>query len=135
MFDIMARPREASGMKKAVFVATAVLALSAAGSVAYLNRHSAPAAEAPAPPPASPGVPVTAGTVTAADMPVLLNAIGTVQAFNNVTIKSRVDGQIVKIAFNEGQDVKAAAFFAPLRARRRARARSRRPCRGAGHTA
>ena len=94
-------------MKKAVFVATAVLALSAAGSVAYLNRHSAPAAEAPAPPPASPGVPVTAGTVTAADMPVLLNAIGTVQAFNNVTIKSRVDGQIVKVAFNEGQDVKA----------------------------
>jgi multidrug efflux system membrane fusion protein len=94
-------------MKKAAIVATAVLALSAAGSVAYLNRHSAPAAEAPAPPPASPGVPVTAGTVTAADMPVLLNAIGTVQAFNNVTIKSRVDGQIVKIVFNEGQDVKA----------------------------
>jgi multidrug efflux system membrane fusion protein len=94
-------------MKKAAIVATAVLALSAAGSVAYLNRHSAPAAEAPAPPPASPGVPVTAGTVTAADMPVLLSAIGTVQAFNNVTIKSRVDGQIVKVAFNEGQDVKA----------------------------
>jgi multidrug efflux system membrane fusion protein len=94
-------------MKKAAIVATAVLALSAAGSVAYLSRHSAPAAEAPAPPPANPGVPVTAGTVTAADMPVLLNAIGTVQAFNNVTIKSRVDGQIVKIAVNEGQDVKA----------------------------
>jgi len=36
-----------------------------------------------------------------------LNAIGTVQAFNMVTIKSRVDGQIVKIAFAEGQDVKA----------------------------
>src|ERR1041384_5157892 len=93
-------------MKKAVFVATAVLAVSGAGSVAYLNRHSAPAAEAPAPPPA-PGVPVTAGTVQAADVPVLLNAIGTVQAFNTVTIKSRVDGQIVKIQFNEGQDVKA----------------------------
>jgi multidrug efflux system membrane fusion protein len=107
MFDIMARPREATGVRKAAIAATAVLALSGAGSVAYLNRHSAPAAEAPAPPPASPGVPVTAGTVTAADMPVLLNAIGTVQAFNNVTIKSRVDGQIVKIAFNEGQDIKA----------------------------
>jgi multidrug efflux system membrane fusion protein len=94
-------------MKKAVFAATAVLAVSGAGSVAYLNRHSAPAAEAPAPPPAAPGVPVTAGTVQAADVPVLLNAIGTVQAFNTVTIKSRVDGQIVKIQFNEGQDVKA----------------------------
>src|SRR6266550_3964455 len=52
---------------------------------------------------------VTAGTVAAADVPVFLNAIGAVQAFNTVTIKSRVDGQIVKVAFNEGQDVKAGS--------------------------
>src|SRR5207244_12378974 len=57
--------------------------------------------------PTGQGVPVTAGTVAAADVPVFLNAMGTVQAFNTVTIKSRVDGQIVKVAFNEGQDVKA----------------------------
>ena len=44
---------------------------------------------------AAAGVPVTAGTVAAADVPVLLNAIGTVQAYNMVTVKSRVDGQIV----------------------------------------
>src|SRR5215213_4334479 len=103
----MPRPKEATGMRKAAITVTALVALSAAAAAPYVWRNSAPAAEAPAPPPASPGVPVTAGTVTAADMPVLLNAIGTVQAFNNVTIKSRVDGQIVKIAFNEGQDVKA----------------------------
>ena len=35
------------------------------------------------------------------------SAIGTVQAYNMVTIKSRVDGQIMKIAFAEGQEVKA----------------------------
>jgi multidrug efflux system membrane fusion protein len=40
-------------------------------------------------------------------VPVFLNAIGTAQAYNMVTIKSRVDGQIVKVAFSEGQDVKA----------------------------
>jgi multidrug efflux system membrane fusion protein len=60
------------------------------------------AAQAPAP-----GVPVTAGTVVAQDVPVFLHGIGTVQAYNMVAIKSRVDGQIVKVDFKEGQDVKA----------------------------
>jgi multidrug efflux system membrane fusion protein len=55
---------------------------------------------------AAPGVPVTAGTVAAQDVPVFLNGIGTVQAYNMVAIKSRVDGQIVKVDFKEGQDVK-----------------------------
>jgi membrane fusion protein, multidrug efflux system len=54
-----------------------------------------------------PGVPVTAGTVVAQNVPVFLHGIGTVQAYNMVAIKSRVDGQIVKVDFKEGQDVKA----------------------------
>jgi multidrug efflux system membrane fusion protein len=53
-----------------------------------------------------PGIPVTAGTVATQDVPVFLNGIGTVQAYNMVAIKSRVDGQIVKVDFKEGQDVK-----------------------------
>jgi multidrug efflux system membrane fusion protein len=96
-------------MRKAAIAAVAVLALGAAVALPELAHNTAPAAEAPAPPPNAPGVPVTAGTVTAADMPVLLNAIGTVQAYNMVTIKSRVDGQIVGIEFNEGQHVNAGA--------------------------
>jgi multidrug efflux system membrane fusion protein len=52
-------------------------------------------------------VPVTAGTVIARDVPVFLNGIGTVQAYNTVAVQSRADGQIVKIAFHEGQEVKA----------------------------
>ena len=74
-----------------------------------LFAPSAPAAAAEKPTPAGPAIPVTAGTVAAADVPVLLNGIGTVQAFNMVTIKSRVDGQIVKVDFTEGQEVKANA--------------------------
>jgi membrane fusion protein, multidrug efflux system len=42
-------------------------------------------------------------------VPVLLHAIGAVQAYNMVTIKSRVDGQIVGVDFTEGQNVKAGA--------------------------
>lgn len=55
----------------------------------------------------APGVPVTAGTVAAQDVPVFLHGIGTVQAYNMVAVKSRVDGQIVKVDFKEGQDIKA----------------------------
>ena len=40
------------------------------------------------------------------DMPVFLNGLGSVDAFNTVTVKSRIDGQIVRIAFREGQEVK-----------------------------
>jgi membrane fusion protein, multidrug efflux system len=55
---------------------------------------------------AGPVVPVTAGTVAIEDVAVFLHGIGTVQAYNSVAIKSRVDGQIVKVEFKEGQDVK-----------------------------
>jgi len=40
------------------------------------------------------------------DLPVYFNGLGTVTAFNTVTVRSRVDGQIVKINFTEGQFVK-----------------------------
>ena len=65
------------------------------------------AADAPAPSAPAPGVPVTSGIVRATDVPVFLNGIGTVQPYNMVLIKSRVDGQIVKVSFQEGQEVKA----------------------------
>src|SRR5947207_1356470 len=93
-------------MKKLAIAALAALALAA---VTLLPRQFGPAAAADNPPAAGPGVPVTAGVVAAADVPVLLNAIGTVQAYNMVTIKSRVDGQIVAVAFTEGQEVKTGA--------------------------
>ncbi|HZT86622.1 MAG TPA: efflux RND transporter periplasmic adaptor subunit [Stellaceae bacterium] len=89
-------------------VAIAAVALAAGGAAVFLTlqggEHTAPAAAQPAP---SPAIPVTPGTVAAADMPVFLSGIGTVQAFNMVTIKSRVDGQIVRVLFSEGQEVKA----------------------------
>jgi len=96
-------------MKKAVIAALAVAAVAGAGAVLHLAGEPGKtiAAEAPTPPPASPGVPVTAGIAVAADVPIFVNGIGTVQAYNMVTIKSRVDGQIVGLNFTEGQEVKA----------------------------
>ncbi|RTL52926.1 MAG: efflux RND transporter periplasmic adaptor subunit [Bradyrhizobiaceae bacterium] len=50
-------------------------------------------------------VPVTVATVEKADFPVYQLGLGSVQGFNTVQVRSRVDGQIDKIAFTEGQIV------------------------------
>jgi multidrug efflux system membrane fusion protein len=54
-----------------------------------------------------PAIPVVTNKARRADVPIFLTGLGTVQAFNSVLIKSRVDGQIVKIKFEEGKDVHA----------------------------
>ena len=63
------------------------------------------AADAPAPA-VQPGIPVTSGVVQSSDVPVFLSGIGTVQAYNMDLIKTRVDGQITKVDFHEGQEIK-----------------------------
>jgi multidrug efflux system membrane fusion protein len=50
-------------------------------------------------------VPVSIAPVQKADFPVYLTGLGTVQGFNTVQVRTRVDGQIDKIAFTEGQMV------------------------------
>ena len=50
-------------------------------------------------------IPVTVARVQKADFPVYLNGLGTVQPFRTVTVRSRVDGQIIKVAFKQGRMV------------------------------
>jgi membrane fusion protein, multidrug efflux system len=52
-------------------------------------------------------IPVTADTVAERDMPVVAQGEGAIQAFNTDVIRSRIDGQITKVLFTEGQDVRA----------------------------
>ena len=74
--------------------------------VEVAQRDKARAAAAASAPPATP---VTVGTAEAKDMPVYVRGIGTVQAYKTVTVKSRVDGQIMTVGFEEGQEVTAGA--------------------------
>lgn len=83
----------------------AAILVAAAALVIWWDSFGSNAPQATAQP-APPAVPVTAATVKAQDVPVFLNGIGTVQAYNMVAIKTRVDGQIVKVDFKEGQEVK-----------------------------
>jgi multidrug efflux system membrane fusion protein len=59
-------------------------------------------------------IPVTTALVQKADFPVYLTGLGTVQGFNTVLIRTRVDGQIDKIAFTEGQSVKQGDLLAEI---------------------
>jgi multidrug efflux system membrane fusion protein len=52
-----------------------------------------------------PAAPVVAGKAEQRDIPVQLNAIGNVESFQTVQIRSQVNGQIVEVHFKEGQDV------------------------------
>ena len=61
-----------------------------------------------------PAVPVTTTPVEKVDFPVYLTGLGTVQGFNTVQVRTRVDGQIDKIAFQEGQIVKQGDLLAEI---------------------
>jgi len=74
----------------------------------WLRPQAATAGNAPAP------VAVDVATVQQADVPVYLEGLGTVQAFYTVTVSARVDGQVEKIGFTEGQDVKTGALLAQI---------------------
>src|SRR5215470_2198857 len=94
-------------MRKWIVIAILLLA---AGLALYLStaRGSIPfLTSAAAPKPAALPVPVSAAPAQRQDVPIYLTGLGTVQAYNSVLVKSRVDGQIVKINFSEGKDVNA----------------------------
>ena len=102
-------------MRKKLIVAgsCALLALIAFGMVrsrlAAANQKRAAAARAGAG-----AVPVVAGRVEQQDVPIYLDGLGTVQAFNTVTVHVRVDGQLQKVVFVEGQDVRAGDLLAQI---------------------
>lgn len=90
-----------------VVFAVAAASLAGAGLVAAGFVGAGPAAaQAPAPQGGGSAVPVTTAAVTRRDVPILLRNIGSVQAFQSVLIRTRVDGTLDKILFTEGQDVK-----------------------------
>src|SRR5467141_1637287 len=92
----------------------------------YSSRNASQAADAASPGAAGKGkgssgagagglvVPVVVATAQRGDLPVYFNGLGTVTAYNTVTVRSRVDGQLVSVAFKEGQFVHEGDLLAQI---------------------
>jgi membrane fusion protein, multidrug efflux system len=91
------------GKRYAILAGLAVV-LAAGALVAYFSGDSRakekPAAKGPA------AAPVAVAAALQQSVPVRLQAIGNVEAYTSVAVKSRVDGQILEVQFREGQEVK-----------------------------
>jgi multidrug efflux system membrane fusion protein len=59
-------------------------------------------------------IPVVAAAAHEGDMPVYLQGLGTVTAFNTVTVKTRIDGQLISVNFQEGQFVHQGDVLAEI---------------------
>jgi membrane fusion protein, multidrug efflux system len=107
---------ESTARRKPLVITTLLVLAILVGWVVYHRSHptvTAPVASAGARIPAL-AVPVVEGIVATRDVPIYLDGLGTVQAFNTVTVRARVDGQLMKVAFTEGQDVKAGDLLVEL---------------------
>ncbi|MBN8530755.1 MAG: efflux RND transporter periplasmic adaptor subunit [Alphaproteobacteria bacterium] len=61
-----------------------------------------------------PQAPVAVAETARKDIPIYINGLGTAQAYQTVTVKSQVEGQLIAVPFREGQDVKAGDVLAKI---------------------
>ena len=92
-------------MKKSIWRGMPPLAILC-GALLFISGCSGGAASKAAPKGQPAAVPVAASTAARKDIPVQIRTIGAVEAYSTVSIKTMVTGQIVKVGFREGQDVK-----------------------------
>lgn len=99
-------------MRPVLWIVTPAVIL--AGAVAWHLGLLMPGPDAPKAKADVPPIPVVADTVRLQDVPIYALGIGTVQASNTIVVKVRVDGELQKVAFTEGQDVKAGDLLAQI---------------------
>jgi multidrug efflux system membrane fusion protein len=97
-----------------IVLIVAVVALGYFGWQRFHGAEQATAASNAQKSAARPAVRVTIAPVEKTDFPVYLTGLGTVQGFNTVVVRTRVDGQIDKIAFKEGQLVNQGDLLAEI---------------------
>jgi membrane fusion protein, multidrug efflux system len=100
-------------MRRRKVVMALLAAIALAGGAVALD-HAVATGKSSAPAAGQPAVPVIAGAVTSQDVPIYRRGLGSVLAYNTVTIRSQVQGQIEKIAFTEGQTVHAGDLLAQI---------------------
>lgn len=105
------RHRKTSVRAGATCILAVAIACLAGCSAANSKQQRAQAASGPR------AVAVAVAPVLKEDVPVYLSGLGTVTAFNTANLKSRVDGQIMKVNFREGQDVRQGEMLIEIDSR------------------
>lgn len=95
---------------KLLLAGVAVAVVIAAGYWYQTARSNGAAGAAKTPP----RVPVTVAKAVTADIPVLLEVVGRAEAYESVTVKSRLDGQVASVMYTEGQHVKQGDVLVKL---------------------
>jgi len=112
---LIERPETRRRSLRGAWVVILVLLIAAAGAAVYWLQPS----EAPRPTgrrgidPSRP-TPVVAAAAKTGDINIYLNGLGTVTPLRTVTVRSRVDGELLRVAFTEGQLVKAGEVLAEI---------------------
>jgi multidrug efflux system membrane fusion protein len=96
-------------VKSPIWAAIALLAVVLVVGRAMLHKPASAATRK-----AAPSIAVDTATAARADVPVLLQGLGTVQAFYTVTVTARVDGELQRVAFTEGQKVRKGDLLAQI---------------------
>jgi multidrug efflux system membrane fusion protein len=107
-------PSESESARPAFLRGWRLWAILGSASVLGILLFARGGAKAPAANPGGRPVPVAVAKARQGDMAVNLTGLGTVTALNSVTVKSRVDGQLVRVAFTEGQMVRQGDLLAEI---------------------
>jgi multidrug efflux system membrane fusion protein len=99
-------------MRRKIVICATLLAVALSGGSFLALRHEPAVGELL--PAAAARVPVVASTVISHNVPVYLRGVGTVIAYNTVQIHSQITGVLTRIAFTEGQSVKAGDLLAEI---------------------
>ncbi len=113
---LLAEPEHPKGSPARTVIVVLVVLLAVGGAIWKIRQNAseqttqgnrqAAAADRP--------IPVTTAAVQQKTMPIYLNALGTVTAYNTVTIKTRVDGQLIQVPVREGQAVSKGQLLAQI---------------------
>src|ERR1700751_600749 len=92
----------------------AMLAVAAGGAVDLTRTSAFRSTAAPQTPAKPPPIGIVAAAVQSHDVPIYLRGVGTVIAYNNVLVRSQITGELVKISFHQGQQVKKGDVLAVI---------------------
>lgn len=109
--DPVAQPRK---RKRGVWLMLALFLFAAVIGFLILQRRQNTTEAAPKLPPQPPGVAISTAVAQRGDIGVYINALGSVSPLATVTVKSRVDGQLMSVNYREGQMVKQGDVLAEI---------------------